>query len=113
MPITSINPATGEVLKKFSAFDQDEIEKRLEQAEQAFAHHRRNPLPARAELLMATASLLEREKQELARIITLEMGKILSAAVDEIEKCARGCRFYAENAARFLEEEPAQTSPAK
>ena len=109
MAIASINPATGEKLKEFAAFDDKEIEKRLKRAEQAFAHHRREPFPKRAQLMVAAASLLEQEKEKLARIITLEMGKLLSGAMEEVEKCVRGCRFYAENAERFLEDEPAQT----
>src|SRR5213592_2400137 len=59
------------------------------------------------------AELLFQEKKKFAEIITLEMGKLLRAAVEEIEKCARGCRFYAENGERFLEDEPAQTDAAE
>src|SRR5205823_9892492 len=55
----------------------------------------------------------EVEKEKLARIITLEMGKILRDAIEEVDKCARTCRFYAENAERFLEDEPAQTQAAR
>jgi succinate-semialdehyde dehydrogenase/glutarate-semialdehyde dehydrogenase len=113
MPIASINPATGERLKEFSAFTELEIEKRLQQAERAFDHHRREPFPKRALLLMAAASLLEQEKKNFARTITLEMGKLFGAALEEVEKCARGCRFYAENAERFLEDEPALTAAAR
>jgi succinate-semialdehyde dehydrogenase/glutarate-semialdehyde dehydrogenase len=113
MPIASINPATGERLKEFSAFTELEIEKRVQQAERAFDHHRREPFPKRALLLMAAASLLEQEKKNFARTITLEMGKLFGAALEEVEKCARGCRFYAENAERFLEDEPALTAAAR
>jgi succinate-semialdehyde dehydrogenase/glutarate-semialdehyde dehydrogenase len=113
MPIASINPATGERLKEFSAFTELEIEKRLQQAERAFDHHRREPFPKRAPLLMAAASLLEQEKKNFARTITLEMGKLFGAALEEVEKCVRGCRFYAENAERFLEDEPALTAAAR
>src|SRR4029453_6698801 len=103
MALASINPATGETLKEFPAFNDDQIEKCLQHAESAFAHHRRFPFAKRAQLIMAAASLLEHEKDELARTITLEMGKLFRAAVEEVEKCARGCRFYAENGERFLE----------
>ena len=109
MAIASINPATGEKLKEFTAFNDAEIEKRLKRAEHAFQQHRREAFPKRAQLLVGVATLLEREKNELARTMTLEMGKIFRASVEEIEKCARGCRYYAENAERFLEDEPAQT----
>jgi succinate-semialdehyde dehydrogenase/glutarate-semialdehyde dehydrogenase len=113
MTIASINPTTGEELKEFAAFDDKEIEKRLQRSAEAFEHHRREPFTKRAQFMVAAASLLEQEKEQLARIMTLEMGKLLRAAVEEIEKCARGCRFYAENAERFLEDEPAQTSAAQ
>jgi succinate-semialdehyde dehydrogenase/glutarate-semialdehyde dehydrogenase len=63
--------------------------------------------------MIAAASLLDREKEKFARIITLEMGKLFRAAMEEVEKCARGCRFFAENAERFLEDEPAQTDAAR
>src|SRR3982751_4562750 len=113
MPIASINPATGEHLKDFSVFDDTEIEKRLSRADQAFKSYRRTSLTERAELLHAVSELLFAETQTFAKIITLEMGKLFRDSVAEIEKCARGCRFYAENGARFLEEEPAQTDAAQ
>ena len=113
MAIASINPATGEKLKEFSAFDDSEIEKRLKRAERAFTQYRRESFAQRAELMMAAASLLEQEKDKLARTITLEMGKLFRAAQDEIVKCARACRFYAENAERFLEDDVVQTDAAR
>ena len=113
MAIASINPATGEELKEFASFDDSEIEKRLKRAERAFATYRHSTFAKRAQLMMAAASLLDREKEKFARIITLEMGKLFRAAMEEVEKCARGCRFFAENAERFLEDEPAQTDAAR
>ena len=113
MAIASINPATGETLKEFPAFNDDEIEQRLKRAERAFTHHRRRPFAKREQLMMAAASLLEQEKDKLARTMTLEMGKLFRAALDEIAKCVRACRFYAENAERFLEDEAAQTDAAR
>ena len=109
MAIASTNPATGEKLKEFKAFNDAEIENRLKRAEHAFQQHRRESFPKRAELLVSVATLLDREKNELARTMTLEMGKLFRASVEEIEKCERGCRYYAENAERFLEDEVAQT----
>ena len=110
MAIASTNPATGEKLKEFSAFSGAEIEKRLKRADHAFQQHRRESFPKRAQLLVSVATLLEREKKDLARMMTLEMGKLFRTSVEEIEKCARGCRYYAENAERFLEDEAAQTN---
>jgi succinate-semialdehyde dehydrogenase/glutarate-semialdehyde dehydrogenase len=113
MAIASVNPATGEKLKEFPRFDDAELERRLSGAEEAFRTYRRTTFAERSELLHAASELLFQEKQEFAEIITLEMGKLFRDAVAEIEKCARGCRFYAENGARFLEVEPAQTDAAE
>jgi len=113
MPIASINPATGEKLKEFAPFDDAEIEKRLKRAENASGKYRRTAFSQRSELMAAVAELLLLEKDRLAEIITLEMGKLFSASLEEVLKCARGCRFYAENAERFLEDEPAQTDAAR
>jgi len=113
MAIASINPATGEELREFASFDDSEIEKRLRRAERASATYRHSTFAKRAQLMMAAASLLDRGKEEFARIITLEMGKLFRAAMEEVEKCVRGCRFFAENAERFLEDEAAQTDAAR
>jgi succinate-semialdehyde dehydrogenase/glutarate-semialdehyde dehydrogenase len=113
MPIASINPATGEKLKEFSPSDDAEIEKRLSRADRAFRKYRRTTFTQRSEFLDAVAELLFEEKKKLAEIITLEMGKLFRDSVAEIEKCARGCRFYAENGERFLEDELAQTDAAE
>ena len=79
MPIASINPTTGEMLKEFSALDPAQIEAKLAKAASAFERHRRTSFAQRAERMMAAADLLEQEKERLARIITLEMGKLLRA----------------------------------
>src|SRR5215468_9523052 len=110
MAITSVNPATGEKLKEFKPHTDVEIEKALRSAVAAFEKNRAEPFAKRAQLMKSVATLLDREKQELARTITLEMGKLLRDSVVEIEKCANGCRYYAENAERFLEDEAAQTT---
>jgi succinate-semialdehyde dehydrogenase/glutarate-semialdehyde dehydrogenase len=113
MAIASINPATGEKLKEFSPLEDAEIEKRLARAEKAFRQYRRTTFTQRADFLEAAAEVLFQEKEKFAEIITLEMGKLFRDSIAEIEKCARGCRFYAENGERFLEEEPAQTDAAQ
>src|SRR5438034_1400782 len=113
MPIATINPTTGEKLKEFSPFDDAEIERRLSRSQEAFRRYRRTTFGERTQLLHATSELLFQEKQKFAEIITLEMGKLLRASVEEIEKCARACQFYAENGERFLEDEAAQTDAAE
>ncbi|MEY2577042.1 MAG: succinate-semialdehyde dehydrogenase / glutarate-semialdehyde dehydrogenase [Verrucomicrobiota bacterium] len=113
MPIASINPTNGETLGTFAALDSSQVEDRLAKAARAFQTFRRTSFVQRANWLNETAELLEREKTQLARIMTLEMGKLLRAAEEEITKCAKGCRFYAENAERFLAEREIPTETAR
>ncbi len=113
MAIASINPATGESLKKFSGHNAEEIEHRLQQADAAFQQHRHRSFDERAQLMTAAAFILDSEKQQFAEIITAEMGKIIRDARAEVEKCSRVCRFYAQNAERFLEERIRQTQAAR
>ena len=113
MAIASTNPATGKKLRGFRALDSRQIEDKLAKADQAFRSYRRTSFRQRADWLNAAADLLEQEKATLARTMTLEMGKLFGAAQDEITKCAKGCRFYAENAERFLAEQNVETETAR
>src|SRR6478672_6408395 len=113
MAIASVNPANGETLKEFAAIDSSEIEEKLEKATRAFQSFRKTSFAQRANWLNAAADLLEKDKAQLARIMTLEMGKLLKAAEQEIAKCAGGCRFYAEKAEGFLTEQKIETESAR
>jgi succinate-semialdehyde dehydrogenase/glutarate-semialdehyde dehydrogenase len=109
MAIATINPATGEVLKKFEPLSEAQIEQKLQLAVSAFRKHRQTTFAARASQMRRAAEILEKEKDECAHLMTLEMGKPLKAAVAEALKCATGCRYYAENAERFLADEIVET----
>lgn len=109
MAIATINPATGEVVKKFDSLTPAQIEEKLQLAAVAFQSHRRTSFADRAGKMIRVAEILEKEKDECARLMTLEMGKPLKAAVAEAVKCAIGCRYYAENAERFLADEAVET----
>lgn len=102
MAIATINPATGETLQTFEALTSSEIETKLQLAEKAFADYRKIPLSQRGEWMKEAANILERDREQFAKIMTLEMGKPIKAAIAEIEKCALVCRYYAEKAAEFL-----------
>jgi len=113
MPVlTSSNPATGEVLARIEAHAGAEVERRLARAAEAFRHWRRRPLPERARLLGRAAEVLEAGKERFGRLMTQEMGKTLASAIAEAEKSARGCRYYAENAERFLADEKVEAGAA-
>jgi succinate-semialdehyde dehydrogenase/glutarate-semialdehyde dehydrogenase len=113
MAIETRNPATGEVVASYPALDRPELDRRLQRAADAFASWRHTPLDQRARVLAKAAVTLEADAPRLARIMTLEMGKILRAANDEILKCARACRYYAEHGASFLTEEDVPTDAAR
>ncbi len=109
MAIATTNPTTGEVVKSFEPLTSAQIEQKLQLAAAAFRSHRRTSFADRATKMMRTAEILEKEKDECARLMTLEMGKPLKAAVAEALKCATGCRYYAENAEKFLADEIVET----
>jgi succinate-semialdehyde dehydrogenase/glutarate-semialdehyde dehydrogenase len=109
MALATVNPATGEVIKKFEPLSAEQIEQKLQSAAAAFRTHRSTPFAERAAKMMRVAEILEKEKDECAHLMTLEMGKPLKAAVAEAQKCATGCRYYAENAERFLADDMVET----
>jgi succinate-semialdehyde dehydrogenase/glutarate-semialdehyde dehydrogenase len=109
MTIASTNPATGETFKTFSADSESMIEEKLRKAATAARQWRKTSFTERSQRMSRVAALLEQRKDALGRLMTLEMGKLKKAAVGEIEKCAAGCRYYAENAERHLAPEVVQT----
>jgi succinate-semialdehyde dehydrogenase/glutarate-semialdehyde dehydrogenase len=109
----SINPATGEVLATFETLDARGIEKRVARAFAAAQEWRQTTLERRAELMRTAADVLEKDAKPLGRLVTLEMGRPIAPAVDEIVKSARGCRYYAEHAARFLADEAFATDASR
>jgi succinate-semialdehyde dehydrogenase / glutarate-semialdehyde dehydrogenase len=110
MAIASINPANGQVLETFEALSDSEIERKIQLASDTFFKYRTLPFAERARMMLKAADILDNEKAALGRIMTIEMGKPLRAAVDEAVKCAWGCRYYAENAERFLADEAVETA---
>jgi succinate-semialdehyde dehydrogenase/glutarate-semialdehyde dehydrogenase len=109
MPIASINPTTGEVLERFEALTDAELDERIARAERAFQHHRRTSFAERAQRMARLAQLFEERADELGRLMTEEMGKPIAAAVAEARKCALACRYYAEQAERQLADRVVQT----
>ena len=109
MAIATVNPATGQILKSFEALTDAQIEAKLQRATDTFVSYRKMPFAERARRMLKAAEILEKEKEAFARIMTTEMGKTLRSAVDEAVKCASACRYYAENAERFLADEIVET----
>ena len=113
MTIATINPATGRTERTFPPLSDAELDARIQCAADTYQHYRRLGLQERTRMLIKAAEILEAEKEIFGRVMTLEMGKTLKAAVDEAVKCAWGCRYYAEHAERFLAEEEVATSASR
>ena len=113
MAIATINPATGQVLKRFEPLSDAQLEVKLQKAADTFLSYRKVPFAERARMMMKAAAILESEKEDYARVMTTEMGKTFRSAVDEAAKCAWVCRYYAENAERFLADEVVETTASR
>ncbi|MER6675499.1 NADP-dependent succinic semialdehyde dehydrogenase [Streptomyces sp. NPDC000983] len=108
MPIATVNPANGETLKTYEAMGAEEIERRLQLAEATFRTYRTTAFAERARLLNRAADLLDEDREDIARVMTTEMGKPVRQARAEAAKCAKAMRWYAEHAEELLaDEEPA------
>ncbi|MTJ32481.1 NAD-dependent succinate-semialdehyde dehydrogenase [Aphanizomenon sp. UHCC 0183] len=109
MAIATINPTTGETLKTFEPLKDTEILAKLDLAGKSFEGYRQTSFVERSHWLEQAATILDQEKADLGKLMTLEMGKPLKAAIAEVEKCALVCRYYAENAPNFLADVPIET----
>ena len=107
--IASVNPATGEVLRTYEELTEAEVDRKIGRAAATFATYRNMPFAQRAVMMNRAAEILEKEKEDFARLMTLEMGKTYKSAVAEAAKCATACRYYAENTERLLADEVIQT----
>jgi succinate-semialdehyde dehydrogenase len=106
---STVNPATGKQIETFSFFSSAESEAALARADKSFHSFRKLSVHQRAHLLTELASTLRKDKAQLAKVITTEMGKIASEAEAEVEKCAREADWYAEHGPQMLADAPAPT----
>ncbi|WP_328507674.1 NADP-dependent succinic semialdehyde dehydrogenase [Streptomyces sp. NBC_00391] len=102
MPIATVNPANGETLKTYDALGEEEIERRLATADTTFRTYRTTSLAERARLMHRAATLLDEDTEDVARVMTTEMGKPVKQARAEAAKCAKAMRWYADHAEVLL-----------
>jgi succinate-semialdehyde dehydrogenase/glutarate-semialdehyde dehydrogenase len=100
--IRSTNPTTGQTLAEFAPHSAEQVESRLALAASAAERWRATPIDDRVRVVSRLGELLDEEKDRLGRLMTLEMGKPIQAAIDEAAKCAAGCRYYAEHGPRIV-----------
>ena len=106
MAIATINPSTGKRVKEFDELIPAEIEQRVQRAYDVFPAWSHTLVEDRIKVVRRAGELLEERKEVYARLMTLEMGKLLGAAREEAAKCATGCRYYAEHGARMITDVP-------
>ncbi|KOU63431.1 succinate-semialdehyde dehydrogenase [Streptomyces sp. MMG1533] len=113
MPIATVNPANGETLKTYEAMGEEEIERRLQLAQATFRTYRTTTFTERARLLHRAADLLDEDQQDIARVMTTEMGKPVKQARAEAAKCAKAMHWYADHAAELLADEEPDAADVK
>ena len=109
----SINPATGKLIGEYPVYSNDETTDIISKTQATWASWKVTDFEQRSILMHSAASVLRNEKDDLARVMALEMGKVMHEAQAEIEKCAWVCDFYADNAKAFLADEIVETNASK
>ena len=113
MPLQSINPTDGRLIREYPEATPEEVASALAAARRAFESWRRTTFTERAAALRRAGARLREERDALARLMALEMGKPVAQGRAEADKCAWACEHYAEHAERFLAPETAPTDAAK
>lgn len=103
--LTSIHPFDQSVVGEYPELDAGQIQKKLETGSVAFRDWKKTTFDHRARLMMKVASLLRENREKYAHTITLEMGKAISEARAEVDKCAGACQYFAEQSEGFLEDQ--------
>jgi succinate-semialdehyde dehydrogenase/glutarate-semialdehyde dehydrogenase len=111
--IQSINPTTGSLIKNYREMSPKKVDIILKRAHHAFELWRLINLKDRSVKLKKAAEILRNKKDQLSRLMALEMGKPLGQGREEIEKCAWNCEFYAANAQQFLAQQRIETDASK
>ena len=104
---STVNPATGQILKSYNHLSWDEAQKLILAAKNDFQKWRKTPMAERSKVLVHVANALRAHKKDLAQQMNLEMGKLMAEGEAEVEKCAVTCEFYAKEAAGMLRNQPA------
>lgn len=113
MVLKSINPFNGKTIKTYTSHNLKQLTTKIEQTHRAFLNWREFPYNKRSELMLSLAKVLLAKKEDLAKLMTAEMGKPYLAGLAEIEKCASVCEYYAKEAKGFLKDQMVKTEASK
>lgn len=109
MEFQTANPATGQILKSYQYQTFSQVEEQLITAHRDFSVWKKSSLAERSQVLLRLAGNLRTQKDELAKSIVAEMGKLESEARAEIDKCIKACEYYAEMGPKALSPQPVKT----
>ncbi|MBP6944803.1 NAD-dependent succinate-semialdehyde dehydrogenase [Patescibacteria group bacterium] len=110
---TSLNPATEELLGEWPDHTADDVERKLTIAQTTFQTWKHTTIEQRSQLFRVLANNLRTQARTLGELATREMGKTITSAMAEIEKCALGCEYYAAQTANFLAPEVIETDASR
>lgn len=113
MNIETINPANGQLIKRYRLFSKQQLQQSIESAHRAYLSWQKAPFDQRAQMMHALSQLLKKDRSILAARITEEMGKPIMQSAAEIDKCASICRHYAEFAEQYLQTNLVETEQGK
>lgn len=113
MQWSTFNPASGAPLRAYEAWPMQRLDSVLADAATASQAWTQAPMALRAELVRQAGGILRERRETLARLITLEMGKLIGESRAEVEKCAWACDYYADDGPGFLVDEPVQTDAGR
>ncbi len=109
----AINPATNKLIKDYDEHDENQVKDILEKVDNDFKSWSRTDFTHRSKLMMKAAEVLKKNKEDYARTMAMEMGKPITEARSEAEKCAWVCEYYAENAEKFLADMEIKTDASR
>ncbi|MGV8878451.1 MAG: NAD-dependent succinate-semialdehyde dehydrogenase [Sphingobacteriaceae bacterium] len=113
MNLLAINPANGTVIKSYKELSEKQVIKKIAQTHQAWGNWKETSFKERTKLMTRLGKALLYQKQQLAELMALEMGKPIRQGLAEIEKCAAVCDYYASQAPLFLKDQLVETEAAK
>ena len=113
MDIVSVNPANGKNLKKYKAHTAEQVEKKIAQTHKAWLSWKTTDFDERVRLLNNLADVLQSRKDDLAKLMALEMGKPIAQGIAEVDKCTSCCQYYAQNAVEHLKNQIIKTEASK
>ncbi len=113
MPFICLNPATNELIKEYPCWDDEQLDEALVEVAVATPMWANTPLGERCEHVRRLGQLVLQRRDQLAELITLEMGKLIGEARAEVEKCALVCDYYADNGPNFLADEVIESDAGK